>query len=73
MEKLEHVIAIIGAIGVICGLLSRLLPEGKAKDVLEALGFNLAKATGRAIELKPQDVKLISEKEMVELLKKERK
>jgi hypothetical protein len=44
MEKLELVLQLIGAIGVVCNIVSLLLPAGKARDVLSQLGFNLGNA-----------------------------
>jgi CheY-specific phosphatase CheX len=45
LEKLEAVAALIGAIGTICGLLSALLPDGKAKKIARDLGFRLGDAS----------------------------
>lgn len=56
MEKLRLVLDLIGTVAVLCVIVGKLLPDGKAKEVVSELGFNIGKAIGRAIELKPSDV-----------------
>jgi hypothetical protein len=70
VERLKLVLDLIGALAIVCAIVAKLLPDGKAKEVLAELGFNLGRAAGRAVTLTPADLeKKVSEKEMLELLK----
>ena len=48
MEKLtqwiEHVVAILGLVSVVCGLLAKVVPDGKAKRVFRDLGMRAGDA-----------------------------
>jgi hypothetical protein len=43
-EKIELVLALVGAVGTVCGILANLLPDGKWKTACSYIGVRLGKA-----------------------------
>lgn len=53
-EKIEMALAIIGLVSSVCGLLSKWLPDGKAKAIARDLGFRADDAAGVVKSLLPK-------------------